>query len=95
MNDTADMQEGWNVVSADDHGDEVQILVHGGVTVAKLEDFGYAAYPCAINAATGNLERGGAYHDRIAAKAWAERVAGMHPAQPGDERPPFYWTQKE
>jgi hypothetical protein len=44
------------------------------------------------NAATGNLERGGPYSDRVAAMLWAERVAGLHPAKPGDERPPFYYT---
>jgi hypothetical protein len=32
-----------------------------------VKDFGYAADPCVVNAATGNLERGGAFSDRVAA----------------------------
>lgn len=66
-----------------------------GNCIGRVEDFGYACYPCAINAKTGNLERGGAYSDRVAAVLWAERVAGMHPDKPGDERPPFYYSAKD
>jgi hypothetical protein len=45
--------------------------------------------PCAINAQTGNIERGGPM-DAVEATMWAERVAGIHPLKDGDERPPFY-----
>jgi hypothetical protein len=67
------------------------LMTDDGRCIARVEAFGYACYPCAISAATGNLERGGPYHDRVAAMQWAERVAGLHPAKPGDERPPFYY----
>jgi hypothetical protein len=76
-----------------DYRDDL-LMTDDGVCIARIEDFGYAAYPCAINAATGNLERGGPYNDRVAAMLWAERVAGVHPTKPGDERPPFYYTRK-
>jgi len=56
-----------------------------------VEDFGHACYPTAINAVTGNRERGGAYMDRVAAMQWVERVAGLHPVRPDDEWPPFYY----
>ena len=63
--------------------------------IARIEDFGYAAYPSALNAATGNWERGGAYSNCVEAMLWAERVAGLHPAKPGDERPAFYYEPKK
>ena len=63
-----------------------------GDCIAMLEDFGYAAYPTAQNAQTGNVERGGPYQDRMAARLWAGRVAGLHPTKPGDEREPFYYA---
>ena len=66
-----------------------------GVCVATIEDFGYACYPTALNAETGNVERGGPHQDRVAARQWAERVAGLHPTKPGDERPPFYYDAAE
>lgn len=72
------------------HEEEV-LVTDGGEIIARVEDFGYACYPCAINAKTGNLERGGAYYDKVEAKLWAERVAGEHPSKPEDVRPPFYY----
>lgn len=76
----------------DETGYQVDILVDDdGREIAMLEDFEYAAYPCAINCKTGNLERGGPHTDRVAAILWAERVAGVHPGKPGDERPAFYY----
>lgn len=78
-----------------EHGYQVEVLVDdAGKEIAMLEDFGYAAYPCAINAKTGNLERGGPHTDRVAAILWAERVAGLHPVKAGDERPPFYYESE-
>ena len=65
----------------------------GDRCIGRLEDFGYACYPSALNAKTGNVERGGAYRDRVAAMQWVERVAGEHPTKLGDERPPFYYTE--
>lgn len=75
-----------DILASDEHVAQDRCL-------AMIEDFGKTdfVYPCAINAATGNLERGGPMHpDR--ARAWAERVAGLHPSQAGDERPPFYYA---
>ena len=65
---------------------------HRGHHMARVEDFGYAAYPSALNAATGNWERHGPTQDRVEGKLWAERVAGIHPVKPGDERSPFYYS---
>ena len=65
---------------------------HRGQHIARIEDFGYAAYPSALNAVTGNWERHGPTSDRVAGKLWAERVAGIHPVNLGDERAPFYYT---
>lgn len=78
--------------SLDEPGYQVDRLVdEAGDTIAMIEDFGYACYPSALNAVTGNKERGGAYRDRVSAMLWAERVAGLHPPKPEDERPAFYY----
>jgi hypothetical protein len=77
----------------DDYQDD--LLMDGDRCIARIEDFVYACYPCAINAKTGYLERGGAYRDRVAAILWAERVAGLHPTKPEDKRPPFYYTERD
>lgn len=98
------------------HQMDIQVLRSGadGPILAVLEDFGYAAYPRALNSVTGNWERGGAHmglakydpvtkikiedgdqeEARVRAKLWAERVAGLHPTKPGDERPPFYYSNE-
>jgi hypothetical protein len=76
----------------DDYQDDL-LMTEDGRCIGRVEDFGYACYPSAINVATGNLERGGPYYDRVEAILWAERVAGLHPSKPGDERPPCYYTQ--
>lgn len=76
--------EGWQC-------DEL-VTPDGVHCVARIEDFEHAAYPSALNAATGNWERGGAYFDRVEAILWAERVAGLHPVKPQDERPAFYYS---
>lgn len=82
----------WQPDPSSYEGYQVDNLVTpDGNIVARIEDFGYAAYPCAINATTKNLERGGAYSDRVEAILWAERVAGLHPAKPHDARPAFYY----
>jgi hypothetical protein len=64
-----------------------ELVTERGEHIARLEDFGHAAYPTAFNAATGTWERGGAYSDRVEAMLWAERIAGLHPRKAGDERP--------
>jgi hypothetical protein len=94
----------WTLVRKDENGSIEAILNDAGEPVALLEAFEYAVYPCATNAVTGNVERGGAYmrsddpdEDARAferAKAWAERVCGGE-TRPGDERPPFYYTQEQ
>lgn len=71
--------------------DSEGLVDENGDVWAQIEDFDYACYPSAINAATGNRERGGPYYDRVEAKLWCERVVGLHPTKPGDERPPFYY----
>jgi len=49
-----------------------------------------AAYPIALNATTGNWERGGAYEDRVAAMQWGrvDRPASI-PGSPAMLRPGF------
>lgn len=84
-----------NPSSTNRHEQDDFLIDDDGEVLARLEDFGYACYPCAVNCKTGNLERGGAYRDRVAAMLWAERVAGLHSAKPGDERPPFYYSKSE
>jgi hypothetical protein len=67
------------------------LMDENDAVIARIEEFGYACYPMALNAATGNWERGGPHFDRVAAVMWAERVAGLHPGKPGDGRPRFYY----
>ena len=54
---------GDDLRSRSGHSIKIEVLRSGddGPVVAVLEDFGYAAYPRALNAETGNWERGGAY----------------------------------
>lgn len=86
----------WQPNPSSYEGYQVDDLVTpSGNIIARIEDFEYAAYPCAINAATGNLERGGAYEDRVEAILWAERIAGLHPVKPSDDRPAFYYRPEE
>ncbi len=60
------------------------LVTDDGQCIGRIEDYGQACHPSAVNAATGRWERGGAYSDPVAAMAWAERVAGLHPTKPGD-----------
>jgi hypothetical protein len=91
---TPKQQPGWtaNPHTTKHHESDDILIGSDGANLARVEDFGYACYPCAISAKTGNLERGGPMRDRVEAKLWAERVAGLHPNKPGDERPPFYYS---
>ena len=87
----------WHAIAGHDEHHQIDALLADendpGSIIAMVEYFGHGChYPCAINAATGNLERGGPM-DGIAAVQWAERVAGLHPPKPGDERPPFYYRR--
>lgn len=66
-----------------------------GAFIAGVEDFDHACYASSLNAQTGNWERKGPSQDRVAARLWAERVAGLHPTNPGDERPPFYYPAED
>lgn len=70
-----------------------ELVTETGLHIARIEDFGYACYPMAFNPATRNWERGGAFHDGVEAKLWAERMAGEHPLKRGDECPPFYYKR--
>ena len=80
--------------AAGDGSYDCEMLEVDGVVLAMIEDFGMGCtYPTARNAKTGNLERGGPHKDGVEAKLWAERVAGLHPTKPGDERPPFYYSE--
>ena len=86
----------WTAVRDGDDDYRVDDLVtDDGTILGRIEAFWYASYPCAINSVTGNLERGGAYRDEVEARLWVERVAGLHPSKPGDERPPFYYQSKD
>ena len=64
-----------------------------GETIARTEQFykSMPTYPMALNSKTGNWERGGPFEDGVKARQWCERVAGLHPTKPGDERSPFYY----
>lgn len=78
------------------HYDECdEYVTDDGLHIARIEDFGYAAYPSAYNPKENRCERGGAYDDKVEAMLWAERVAGVHPLKPGDERPAFYYSPRE
>lgn len=69
-----------------------RLIDDDGVVLAVVEQFydDGPAYPTAIDARTGLLERGGPMNCPVEARLWAERVAGLHPRQEGDDRPPFY-----
>lgn len=89
----------WHAAAGKDEHHQVDTLLADenipGSIIAMVEYFGHGCYyPCAINAKTGNLERGGPMEDPVAAVQWAERVSGVHPPKPGDERPPFYYSGK-
>lgn len=86
----------WVVVHNDGGYKVTDLVEESGRIIARVEGFGYANYPCAINAKTGVKERGGAYHKaiKLEAFAWAERVAGLYPVHPEDARPPFYTVNK-
>lgn len=80
-----------------DYTDDILVTDDGNV-IARVERFydeDGPSYPCAVNVVTQNLERGGAMTCHVEAKLWAERVAGLHPVKPGDERPPFYYAKKD
>jgi len=65
------------------------VAIRGRLGMPLVPSVRRAAYPIALNATTGNWERGGAYEDRVAAMQWAEWIAGLHPGKPGDVRPGF------
>lgn len=60
-----------------------------GEIIAYCESFddGKRNFPHAI-AADGQWRRGGCFESVAYAKAWAERVAGLHPLKEGDYRSP-------
>jgi hypothetical protein len=52
-----------------------ELITDKGEHIARIEDFGFACFPTACNAASSNWERGGAFLNRTQAILWAERVA--------------------
>lgn len=72
-----------------------ELVTDEGLHIARIEDFGYAAYPSAYNSKEKRWERHGACTDRVEGMLWAERVAGEHPLKAGDDRPAFYYSTKK
>jgi hypothetical protein len=84
----------WEVSPYSTERRQTEELVNdAGEHIAIVEEFWYGAYPSALNAATGNWERGGCHSDRAQAFLWAERVAGVHPVKASDARPAFYYRK--
>jgi hypothetical protein len=86
------------------HYEECDCLVDGEVVngevkngpgiIATVEDFGYACYPTAYNPRNKEWERHGPTQDRVEARLWCERIAGLHPLKEGDESTPFYYESR-
>lgn len=82
----------WQPVPLDEHEKDIgdyqidALVTGGGAHVAYVQEFWYACYANALCAATGEWTRGGAFLDAVSAMQWAERMAGVHPAKPGDAR---------
>lgn len=90
----------WCAIPGRDEHHDIDALVDNparaaDTVIAMIETFGTnldVSYPCALNAVTWNVERGGPM-EYTAAKAWCERVAGLRRLSHGDERPPFYYRK--
>jgi hypothetical protein len=76
---------GWqlNPKSTEDWENE-DYVADDGEHIAMVETFSYGSYPHARDPATGEWRRGGCFESVVEAKAWAERIAGVHPRKPGE-----------
>ena len=89
----------WHPQSGEDLHHEVEVLASAedlarGDYIAIVESFGYGWYANAMpplgdgasSMIPGMIRRGNCGDDVAKAKAWCERVAGLHPEKPGDRR---------
>lgn len=89
----------WHPVEGRDRSHEVEVLASSddfaeGRSIAVVETFGYGWYANAIppladstsSMIRGAIRKGNCGDDVEAAKAWCERICGVHPEQPGDRR---------
>lgn len=63
-----------------------ELIDDAGAAIATLEVFCGRNYPWAFDPAKKSWVRGGCFSDKASAALWAERVAGLHPTKPGDDR---------
>jgi hypothetical protein len=65
-----------------------QYFAADGKCIATVECAGpeMHPYPHAFDSVRKMWVRGVAFRDLMSAKAWAERIAGLHPQKPGDDR---------
>ena len=87
----------WHTVAGRDRSHEVEVLDAdhaAGRCIAIVETFGYGWYANALppqgdgtTSMVRGMIRGGAYGDYVeAAKAWCERICGLHPEKASDRR---------
>lgn len=89
----------WHPIAGRDRWHAVEALASEADHAARqciaiVETFGQGWYANALPPRTGDTSsmvpgmiRGGAYGENVeAAKAWCERICGLHPEKPGDRR---------
>lgn len=85
----------WHPVQGRDRWHEIEVLASPrGQPIAIVETFGSGWYANALppladgtSSMVPGMIRGGAYGDNVeAAKAWCERICGLHPEKPSDRR---------
>ena len=89
----------WHSVAGRDRWHQVEVLANeaeyaAGECTAIVETFGYGWYANALppqgegtsSMVPGMIRRGNCGDNVEAAKAWCERICGLHPERPGDRR---------
>ena len=89
----------WHPVEGCDRHHEMEVLASPedfarGRSIAVVETFGYGWYANAMpphadgtsSMIPGAIRKGNSGDDVEAAKAWSERVCGVHPEKPDDRR---------